>query len=79
MTNKIQTDGYVTGFRVGEMILENGAILPIIEFEYRPHPTSPDQEAMNVQLSLRTEVADRVLQGLQRKIDEIADRKAAMN
>jgi hypothetical protein len=79
MTYRIQTAGYVTGFRVGEMILENGSKLPIIELEYRPNSTSPDQETMSVQLSLRSEVADRLLQGLQRKVDELSDRKTSIN
>jgi hypothetical protein len=75
----VKTAGYVTGFRVGEMILENGARLPIIEFEYRPNPTSPDQEAMSAQLVLRPELVNRLLKGLQQKVDEIADRKTSMN
>lgn len=79
MTNKIQTGGYVTGFRVGEMILDVGGRLPIIEIEYRPHPTSPDNEMMNIQLVLRPDVANRLLVGLQGKIDEVSDRKASMN
>jgi len=79
MTGKIQTGGYVTGFGVGEMIMENGGKLPIIKFEYRLNPKSPDQNAMIVQLALRAEVANRLLQALQRKVDEIEDRKTSMN
>ncbi|MGE0062082.1 MAG: hypothetical protein AB7T86_08385 [Xanthobacteraceae bacterium] len=78
-TNQMQTGGYVTGFRVGEMILENGGKLPIVELEYRPHPASSDQEAMSVQLALRSEVANRLLRQLKQKIDDIEDRKSSMN
>ena len=79
MTHNIQTAGYVTGFRVGEMIIENGGRVPIIEFEYRPNPASPDQEKMNAQLAFRLEVAKRMLQQLQQKVDEVEDRKTSMN
>lgn len=75
----MQTAGYVSAFRVGEMILENGERLPIIEFEYRPNPTSFDQDKMSAQLALRPEVAKRLLQQLQQKIDEIEGRKPTMN
>jgi hypothetical protein len=73
------TGGYVTGFRVGEMILGNGGSMPIVEFEYRPHPASPDQEAMSVQLALRSEVASRLLRQLKQKVDDIGDQKSSMN
>jgi len=79
MTDKMQTGGYVTGFRVGEMVLENGRKLPIIEFEYQPTHASPDLEKMSVQLALRPEVANRLLQQFQRKVDEIEDRRTSMN
>jgi hypothetical protein len=79
MISKMQTGGYVTGFRTGEMVLENGTKLPIVEFEYRPHPTSPDQEAMGVQLTLRSEVAMRFLQAFREKLDQIDAHKNSMN
>lgn len=79
MSNNIQTAGYVTGFRVGEMILEDSRKVPIIELEYRPHPASPDEECMSVQLAFRSEVANRMLQELKRKIDEIAHGVASLN
>lgn len=79
MTYKIQSGGYVTGFRVGEMHMEGGGRIPIVEFEYRPSPASPDQERMSAQLALRPEVANRLLQQLQQKVDEIEGRKETMN
>lgn len=79
MPNTLQTAGYATAFRLGEMTLENGERIPIIEFEYRPNPKSPDQEKMNAQLAFRLEVANRLLQELKRKVDEIEDGKASLN
>lgn len=79
MPDTLQTAGYVTGFRVGEMILENGGRVPIIELEYRPNPASPDQERMSAQLVLPSKIANRLLQELQQKVDEIEDRKTPMN
>jgi hypothetical protein len=61
------------------MILENGGAVPVIEFEYRPNSASPDQETMSAQLALRPKIANRLLQELQQKVDEIEDRKTSMN
>ncbi len=79
MTYKIQTAGYATAFRVGEMILENGERLLITEFEYRPNPTSPDEEKMSGQMVFQPGIARRLIEQLQRKIDEIEGRKTTMN
>ena len=79
MTHKIQTGGYVTGFRVGEMILENGGKLPIAEIEYGPNPTSPNQERMSVQLAFRSAIANSLIQQLQQKLGEVEHNKTAMS
>jgi hypothetical protein len=79
MPDNIQRAGYVTAFRIGEIILEDGRRMPIIEFEYWSNPSSPDQSKTSVQLAFQLEVANCLLQDLKRKVDDIEGRKTSLN
>lgn len=75
-----QSKGFLSAFGIGEMIPDDGSEhFLLLGLEYYQRPSAPFGEPITVQLGIKPEIAERLIQSLRKQIDLMDQRKKSPN